>query len=88
MPPARYWPCLTGLRPATFADVYQLGKTFQPTLLVERAASLDLGFTPELLAQAITTLSRFRDTDIPIAEAELPLLKAFFVTWTETLKSS
>lgn len=70
-----------------FADVYQLGKTFQPTLLVERAASLDLGFTPELLAQAITTLSRFRDTDIPIADAELPLLKAFFVIWTETLKS-
>lgn len=71
-----------------FADVYQLSKTFQPALLVARAASLDLGFTPELLAQAIATLSRFRDTDIPIAAAELPPVKAFFSTWTETLKSS
>lgn len=87
MPPARYWALFDRAEARDFADGYQLGKTFQPTLLVERAASLDLGFTPELLAQAITTLSRFRDTDIPIADAELPLLKAFFVIWTETLKS-
>ncbi len=69
-----------------FADVYQLAKSFDRDLLLDRVAVLDQGFTPALLAESINSLSRFQDHEIPATPAELPGLRDFFSTWLKQLR--
>lgn len=64
-----------------FADVYELINTFDRDALVARAAELDLGFTTDLLAESMGSLSRFADSDIPIAADAVPAVRQYFDSW-------
>lgn len=70
-----------------FTDIYELSRIFDQTSLMERAATIDLGFTSDVLAQSIAALNRFKDLDIPIEPSEVPALRAFFRDWMEQLHS-
>lgn len=68
-----------------FTDVYQLSKVFNRDDLVERAGRLDLGFTPALLAEAIQSLARFTDNELPLPPSEAPRLRAFYAEWVRKI---
>jgi hypothetical protein len=68
-----------------FADVYVLAQRYDKELLLARAAAVDAGFDPAILASMLRTLSRFTDDDIPVPAEELPALRNFFTTWATEL---
>jgi Nucleotidyl transferase AbiEii toxin, Type IV TA system len=63
-----------------FTDVYALAARFGKELLVARAAEVDMGFDTDVFAQMLGTLSRFDDDELPIADDQVPALKAFFAS--------
>jgi Nucleotidyl transferase AbiEii toxin, Type IV TA system len=70
-----------------FADVYILAARFGRDALLRSAAEVDRGFDTEIFAQMLSTLSRFRDEDIPVAANEVAALRAFFADWTVRLRA-
>lgn len=52
-----------------FADVFALAQRFEGSVLAERAAEVDLGFGPLVLAHMMRTIDRFDDDELPIDEA-------------------
>jgi len=70
-----------------FVDVFELARVFDKDAMTELAASLDLGFTPVLLAASIGMLDRFRDAEIPLGTGDLLALRAFFADWAAELSS-
>ncbi len=68
-----------------FADVYELIKIFDRDALVAQAAELDLGFTTGLLAESMGALSRFADSDLPMAAAAVPAVRQYFDSWRKDL---
>ncbi len=71
-----------------FSDVYVLANRYGKTLLMQRAAEVDAGFDPGVLAQMIDSLGRFADDEIPVAATDVPALRAFFAEWTAELSSA
>ena len=60
-----------------FADVYDIAQRYDIGLLLERAAQIDPGFDPTILAAMLGSLSRFDDSDIPVPNPPvLPQLAA------------
>lgn len=70
-----------------FADVFALAQRYDTDLLLHRAAQIDPGFDPAVLATMIGSLSRFSDDEIPIAPLEVPTLRDFFCRWRLRLQS-
>jgi hypothetical protein len=68
-----------------FVDVYVLAHRFGQSVLLERAAELDLGFDRGVLAEMMRTLARFADDELPIDATEVPSLRIFFLTWADEL---
>ncbi len=68
-----------------FADVYVLAKRYSTTLLLARAAELDVGFDTTIFASMLRTVARFTDDDIPIPADEVPALREFFALWTSSI---
>ncbi|MEO6083341.1 MAG: nucleotidyl transferase AbiEii/AbiGii toxin family protein [Umezawaea sp.] len=68
-----------------FTDVYALATRFGKELLVARAAEVDMGFDTDVFAQMLGALSRFDDDELPIADDQVPALKAFFASWAAEL---
>ena len=52
-----------------FADVYVLARRFGKDALITRAAQIDAGFDITVLADMMTTLDRFTDSEIPCPTA-------------------
>lgn len=69
-----------------FVDVYLLALRFGKDVLLARAAQIDAGFDPKVLADMIATLNRFTDDEIPVP-GSLPVsdLRAFFAAWRSEL---
>lgn len=68
-----------------FADVYVLAQRFGQETLLAEAAEQDSGFSPFVLAEMITSLTRFTDEEIPVSKSVVPDLRAFFARWAEQL---
>jgi len=71
-----------------FADVYVLARRFGKDTLLARAAQIDAGFEPRVLADMIATLERFADTEIPApACSSAAELRTFYATWRTELSA-
>lgn len=71
-----------------FADVYVLARRFGKETLLARAAQIDAGFDPAVLAAMLATLDRFTDTEIPVPGGTTPAeLRAFYTTWHSELSA-
>lgn len=68
-----------------FADVYALAQRFDRSVLIERAAEVDLGFDPLVLAQMMTTIDRFDDAELPVDLEDVAATRTFFQQWIEEL---
>jgi predicted nucleotidyltransferase component of viral defense system len=69
-----------------FADVYVLAHRFGKDVLLARAAQIDAGFDPNVLADMIATLDRFADHEIPVPGGLSPAeLRVFYATWRSEL---
>jgi hypothetical protein len=51
-----------------FADVYVLARRFGKDVLLARAAQIDAGFDPRVLADMIATLNRFTDRELSVPD--------------------
>ena len=71
-----------------FADVYVLARRFGKSVLLERAAEVDLGFDHRMLAQMMRTVDRFTDDEVPVAGREVDALRAYFRQWADELGGS
>jgi hypothetical protein len=69
-----------------FSDIYALSTLYDQQTLLTRAAEIDAGFDPQILATMFDSLQRFPDHAIPTAAAEIPQLRAFFSTWAHQLR--
>jgi hypothetical protein len=69
-----------------FADVYALSARFTKATLLERAAELDLGFDPTVLAEMFATLSRFADDELPLPDTQRNAMRDFFAEWGGQLR--
>jgi hypothetical protein len=63
-----------------FTDVYALAKRYGKELLLARAVEIDLGFDVMTFAQMLRTLTRFDDSELPVADNEKASLRAFFTS--------
>ena len=69
-----------------FADVYVLARRFGKETLLARAAQIDAGFDPQVLAAMIATLNRFADDEIPVPDgSSAPEVRTFYATWLTEL---
>jgi Nucleotidyl transferase AbiEii toxin, Type IV TA system len=71
-----------------FADVYILVQRYGTDTLLSRAAQVDPGLDPTILADMIGSLARFDDPDIPVDADSVADLRAFFARWQGELRSS
>ena len=71
-----------------FADVYILVQRYGTNTLLSRAAEVDPGLDPAILADMIGSLARFDDADIPVEADSVADLRAFFARWQGELRSS
>jgi len=69
-----------------FVDVYALAQRFGRSLLLERLAEVDAGFSTDVLAEMFGTLTRFDDAELPIDRLEVAELRAYFVQWAGELR--
>lgn len=70
-----------------FADIFVLSRSFDRSTLVELAADVDLGIDRVFLAQRLDTLGRFTDAELPVADDQTALLRAFFAQWAVELRN-
>jgi len=70
-----------------FADVYILVQRYGTATLLSRAAQVDPGLNPTILADMIGSLARFDDADIPIDAESVANLRDFFARWQCELRS-
>ncbi len=68
-----------------FADVFVLAQRFGRSTLLVRAAEIDGGFDPEVLATMMRSLARFVDDEIPTADATADAIRAYFANWADEL---
>ena len=68
-----------------FADVFMLAKRYPVDRILEAAAQVDSGFDRTTLATMLGSLSRFNDSDIPVASDVVAELRQFFHDWQEKL---
>jgi len=68
-----------------FADVFMLAQRYSINLILERAAQIDAGFDPTILATMLGSLTRFDDTDIPVPDHAVAELRQFFQDWQQQL---
>lgn len=68
-----------------FADVFVLAQRYHVDLILQRAAQIDAGFDPTILATMLGSLARFDDIDIPVADHAVAELRQFFHQWQQQL---
>jgi hypothetical protein len=68
-----------------FADVYTLAARFGKSLLLARAAEIDLGFDLRIFAEILRTLDRYKDSDIPTPNTSASEIRTFFNDWIAEL---
>ncbi|MEX2627444.1 MAG: nucleotidyl transferase AbiEii/AbiGii toxin family protein [Ilumatobacteraceae bacterium] len=68
-----------------FADVYALAQRFDRSVLIERAAEIDLGFDRRVLAEMMRTIDRFDDDELPVEPSDVAATRAFFEHWADEL---
>lgn len=69
-----------------FADVFALAQHFDRSVIMQRAAEVDLGFDRRVLAEMMMTIDRFDDDELPIDPSEVASLRAFFEYWADELR--
>lgn len=69
-----------------FTDVHTLAQRYGKELLLARAAEVDMGFDVAIFAQMLRALSRFDDSELPIADDKTESLRAFFGSWAAELE--
>jgi hypothetical protein len=69
-----------------FADIYILARRFGKEVLLAHAAQIEAGFDVRVLADMISTLDRFTDSEIPVPHGSSAAeLRAFYATWRSEL---
>ncbi len=68
-----------------FADVFVLAQRFDRSVLLQRAAEVDLGFDRLVLAEMMRTIDRFSDDELPVDEADVETMREFFRRWAEEI---
>ena len=59
---------------------------FGKNVLLARAAQIDAGFDPRVLADMIATLDRFSDHELPVPDGSSAAgLRAFYAAWRSEL---
>ena len=71
-----------------FTDVYQLARQFDVATLMARAAEIDLGFDPYVLADMLRTIDRFSDDELPTDGVTPQELREYFRKWANDLDST
>lgn len=69
-----------------FADVFALVDRYDKPALLSLEADSDTGFDPDVFAQALTTLTRFKDVDLPVPADQIDRLRTLFATWASELR--
>jgi hypothetical protein len=63
-----------------------LAHRFGKNVLLARAAQIDAGFRPRVLADMIATFDRFSDHELPVPDGSSPAgLRAFYAAWRSEL---
>ncbi|WP_158299804.1 nucleotidyl transferase AbiEii/AbiGii toxin family protein [Glycomyces paridis] len=73
--------------PRDFADVHLLAERFGRSELLRRAADIDPGFDPAVLASMMRMLERLDDTELPLAAEAVPRLREYFGDWASQLEA-
>jgi hypothetical protein len=68
-----------------FADVSALTQRFDRSVLLQRAAEIDLGFDLLVLAEMMRTIDRFTNDELPVNNAEVDGIRGFFHRWANEL---
>jgi len=68
-----------------FADVFALTQRFNRSVLLQRAAEVDLGFDPIVLAEMMRTIDRFTNDELPIDHTDADHMRNFFHRWANEL---
>lgn len=69
-----------------FADVYALAQRYSTLQLLDAASRVDPGFQPKILADMVDSLTRFKDNDLPVDAHKVPVVRAFFRSWSSELR--
>jgi hypothetical protein len=70
-----------------FADVFALAQRYSKDVLLVRAAEVDAGFDPTILATMMDSLNRFHDGEVPVAGDQVDELRGFFRQWADELRA-
>lgn len=73
--------------PRDFADVHVLARRFGRPELLARAAEIDPGFDPLILASMMRMLDRLDDDELPVERGAAAQLRAFFRDWATELET-
>lgn len=68
-----------------FADVFVLAQRFDRSVLLERAAEVDLGFDRLVLAEMMRAIDRFSDEELPVDDGEVEPVREFFRRWADEI---
>lgn len=71
-----------------FADVYTLAQRYDTHVLLDRAAQIDPGFDPTILATMLESLNRFTDEELSDNPDQAAELRAFFERWQHELRGT
>lgn len=71
-----------------FTDVHRLAQLFGRETLLARAAEVDNGFDPYVLASMMRTLDRFTDDEIPVDGIDVSALRNYFRDWARELDTA
>jgi hypothetical protein len=71
-----------------FADVFALAQRFDRSVLLERAAEVDLGFDVLVLAEMMRTVDRYTDQELPVDPLIASEVREFFRRWADEIDHS
>ena len=68
-----------------FADVFALAQRFDRSLMLRRAAEVDLGFNLQVLADMMRAIDRFTDDELPVGDTSVDAVRRFFRRWADEI---
>jgi hypothetical protein len=69
-----------------FTDVHAFAQRFGRATLLQRSHDIDPGFDRAVLAEMLSTLTRFVDAELPIDITDTAAVRSFFADWAHDLE--
>lgn len=66
---------------------WQVGEPCSPAVIVARAAELDLGLDPFVLAEMMESIDRFSDGELSGSHLHSDALRRYFHRWAQALRT-